>query len=59
MTSDDPMTRLISPRGLVNALDHGKVASRPRAWYGGRSGSVVERRTPEREVKGSNPTTKV
>ena len=27
------MTRLVSPpKSLLNALDHGKVASRPRAW---------------------------
>ena len=27
--------------------------------FGGRGGSMVERRTPEREVKGSNPTNDV
>ena len=27
------MTRLVSPpERLLNALDHGKVASRPRTW---------------------------
>ena len=36
-TSDDPVTRSVSPR-RGNALDHGKVASRPRA--GCRSSSM-------------------
>ena len=33
MTSGAQVTCLVSPpKRLLNALDHGKVASRPRAW---------------------------
>ena len=37
--------------------DKGSDTRNPIGWIGGRGGSVVERRTPEREVQGSNPTT--